>query len=317
MSFTFTYGIQSVKISNSNESGDIMLLTQIKYFQAVVRLGSFSKAAEECHISQSAVSQQIKVLENELGVELLERNGRSFSLTEAGRHFYEKSLIISNDIQRLITETQRLDESNTAVLNVGYYRGYGIYEFQNAVSEFSQKYPKVNIIAFPGNHEELFYAVRDGKADLVFNDQRRALSDEYINFEICETETYIQVAKHNALSALESIELDDLKNTPCILVAAKEQQEIEAEYYRETLGFKGGFVFAENLQEARMAVASGKGVIPTELSQKGEYFDDSVKMIPLMRNGKRVKRKYFAFWKADNSGYYTEEFADILKAQFV
>ena len=159
--------------------------------------------------------------------------------------------------------------------------------------------------------------MRDGEADLVFNDQRRALSDEYVNFEICETETYIQVAKHNQLSALDSIELDDLKNTPCILVAAKEQREIEATYYRETLGFKGGFVFAENLQEARMAVASGKGVIPTELSQKGEYFDDSVKMIPLMRNGKRFKRKYFAFWKADNSGYYTEEFADILKAQFV
>ena len=294
-----------------------MLLTQIKYFQAVVRLGSFSKAAEECHISQSAVSQQIKVLESELGVDLLERHGRSFSLTEAGRHFYEKSLIISNDIERLILETQRLDNRNSAVLNVGYYRGYGIYEFQNAVSEFSQKYPKVNISAFAGNHEELFYAVRDGRADLVFNDQRRALSDEYINFEICETATYIQLAKHNPLSALDSIEIADLKNTPCILVAAKAQQDNEAAYYRETLGFQGGFVFAENLQEARMAVASGKGVMPTELSQTGEYFDDSVKMIPLMRNGKRVKRKYFAFWRADNSGYYTEEFADILKTQFV
>ena len=293
-----------------------MLLTQIKYFQAVVRLSSFSRAAEECHISQSAISQQMKVLEAELGVKLIERHGRTFSLTEAGKHFYEKSLVITSDIERLVRETQRLDKQNYAVLNVGYYRGWGIYEFQNAVAEFSLKYPKVNMNAFAGNHEELFYAVRDGKADLVFNDQRRALSDEYINFEICETVTAIQVAAHNPLSALERIEIDDLKNTPCILVAAKEQQETEAQYYRETLGFRGGFLFAETLQEARIMVASNKGVMPIEISALQSSFDTSVKTVALAKNDNPIKRKYFAFWKAEHSDYYVEEFANILKSQF-
>ena len=44
------------------------MLNQIRYFQAVVRRGSFTEAAEECHISQSAISQQIKALEQELGI---------------------------------------------------------------------------------------------------------------------------------------------------------------------------------------------------------------------------------------------------------
>ena len=57
------------------------MLKQIKYFQAVVRAGSFSEAAEQCYISQSAISQQVRALERELGVMLLKRENRRFSLT--------------------------------------------------------------------------------------------------------------------------------------------------------------------------------------------------------------------------------------------
>ena len=69
------------------------MLRQIQYFRHVVEQKSYSEAAEICHISQSAVSQQIKQLENELGVQLIIRHGRSFELTEAGKYFYQKSLI--------------------------------------------------------------------------------------------------------------------------------------------------------------------------------------------------------------------------------
>ena len=59
-----------------------MLLRQIKYFVTVVDTGSFTEAAEECFISQSAISQQILSLEKELGVQLLVRSTRRFTLTE-------------------------------------------------------------------------------------------------------------------------------------------------------------------------------------------------------------------------------------------
>ena len=76
-----------------------MFLRQLEYFQSVVKNGSFTLAAEEHHISQSAVSQQIKALEDELGVELLRRRNRRFELTEAGRHFYTRSLVITADLE--------------------------------------------------------------------------------------------------------------------------------------------------------------------------------------------------------------------------
>lgn len=60
---------------------------ELKYFIAVVEAGSFTEAAERCHISQSAVSQQVQALERELGAELLHRKSRLFTLTAAGEHF--------------------------------------------------------------------------------------------------------------------------------------------------------------------------------------------------------------------------------------
>lgn len=70
------------------------MLKQLKYFQSVVRLNIFSKAAEENYIFQSAISQQIQALERELGFRLLERRNRSFRLTPAGEYLYHKSLLL-------------------------------------------------------------------------------------------------------------------------------------------------------------------------------------------------------------------------------
>ncbi len=68
-----------------------MLFRQMKYFTAVVDCGSFTEAAEQCYISQSAISQQIRALEKVLGVELIHRENRRFSLTSAGEYFYDQS----------------------------------------------------------------------------------------------------------------------------------------------------------------------------------------------------------------------------------
>ena len=65
-----------------------MLLKQLEYFVSVVENNSFTQAANEQYISQSAISQQIKALETGLGVELIAREKRSFHLTPAGQYLY-------------------------------------------------------------------------------------------------------------------------------------------------------------------------------------------------------------------------------------
>lgn len=292
------------------------MIKQIRYFQAVVRCKSFTEAAAECFISQSAISQQIQSLEHELGVKLLNREKRKFSLTPAGEYFYQKSLILLADFERLCHETIRIANKDNVELRIGYLRCYGGQEFRLAVAEFSEKHPDVSVHIINGNHEELYDALRNGGVDLVLNDQRRAFSDEYVNFILTTSECYIEIAARNPLASREWIETDDLKQLPCILVSSPEQQEIEKTYYQEIVGIKGDFLFAENLEEARLLVIGGKGFMPIEGGEHEPGVAAKLRRIRLTRKGKSMKRNYCAFWKADNSGYYVEEFADILKSKF-
>ena len=151
-----------------------MLLKQMEYLQAVIETGNFYLAAEKCHVSQSAISQQIKKLEDELDVQLLDRHNRTFSLTPAGEHFYRKSLVVVSDIEQLIRETKRISDKNKAVLRIGYYKGYHGTELSEAVAVFSEKYPAVDVNVMVGSHEELYKAMENDAVDLVLNDQRRA-----------------------------------------------------------------------------------------------------------------------------------------------
>ena len=174
-----------------------MLLRQIEYLQAVIENGNFYIAAEKCNVSQSAVSQQIKKLEDELGVKLLERHNRTFSLTPAGEHFYRKSLVITGDIQQMIRETKRIADNNNAVLRIGYYKGYHGNELSEAVTLFSEKYPTVDVQITVGSHEELYHAMENGTVDIALNDQRRAFSDAYNNKILAESKIYIEMSAKN------------------------------------------------------------------------------------------------------------------------
>lgn len=293
-----------------------MLLRQMEYLQAVIEHGNFYQAAEECHVSQSAISQQIRKLEDELGVKLLNRHNRTFSLTPAGEHFYRKSLVITNDLQQMIRETKRIADNDQAVLKIGYYKGYYGNELSEAVSLFSGKYPAVEVQITVGSHEELYHALEDGSVDLALNDQRRAFSDAYHNEILTDSKIFIELSSKNPLSRRKYLEVSDLKNIPCILVINPAGQREEQAYYESIVGLQGEYLFADTVQEARLKIISGQGYMPVDVIGEQEWFDTSVSRIPLVRNRQAIQKTYCAFWKKDNSGYYIEEFADMLKTCF-
>ncbi len=292
------------------------MLRQIKYFQSVVRNNSFSEAAEECHISQSAISQQIKALETELGFSLMERKNRKFVLTPAGEHFYKKSLILIADYEQMCREASKIARGDAAVLKIGYLRSYNSPEVHQALEEFSTRYPEFSVQLLYGNHEELFTLLRTGGADLVLNDQRRAFSDEYVNLILATSRMYIELAARNPVASLPSVTVQELKNIPCILVASKEQQDIEKEFYQTIIGIQGEILYAENLEEARMMVISGQGFLPVEGSSQTTAFGTSIRRVPLCRGEKQISRNYCLFWKKENTSDYVEAFSDILQSKF-
>ncbi len=290
------------------------MLKQIRYFQSVVKLGSFTAAAEEHFISQSAISQQIKALEDTLGVTLLERKKRSFTLTEAGEFFYKKSLVLIADYDNILRELQRVAGNNGEQLRIGLLKGYCGGEFQDAVAAFTAQFPDVTVEVTHGNHDALYDLLRNGELDIVLNDQRRAFSDEYINIVLDIREYYAEISANSPLAQLDEVEITDLKNTPLILLSSEDQQEIERNFYANDLGFQSEIVFTEYLDDAHMQVIQGKGYLPIEGT--GEALMTAAKTVRLLRSGKPIIRRYCAFMKADNPSKHTSEFIEILKNQF-
>lgn len=288
----------------------------MNYFVTVVEKNSFTEAAEELFVSQSAISQQIQALEEELGVELLQRQHRKFTVTPAGDYFYREAKRVLADIDQVVSETQRIGEDDETQLNLGYLRVYSGQELHQAIAEFSETYPEVSINIVNGTHEELYQELRQNTVDVVLSDQRRAFSEDYVNYELIKPEVYIEISARNSLSKNSEIDIEELNTTPCILVASKDQQAFEEDFYRNTLGFNGTFLFAESLEEARMMVIGNRGFLPVEVAGTLPSPAVSVKRLPLVKNGKALIRNYCAFWKKERTNYYMEEFASLLHKLF-
>lgn len=293
-----------------------MIFKQMQYFISIVKNNSFTEAAEENYISQSAISQAIKSLEDELDVKLLERKNRGFTLTNAGEYFYKQSLFMVDEINRIKQTMIRIATQKNDILRIGYINNYCGLEVHKAIMKFSDIYTNIDIEIQTGNHEELYELMKNDKLDLIMNDQRRALSEEYVNHFLYTSTTYIEISNKLALHELKEVTFEDLKQISCIIISSKNQQDIELDYYGNTLGFKGNFIFTETLDEARMLVAANKGFLLIEGVPNMKETKDGISRILLVRNGETVEKNYYVFWNKLTTNILKEEFANILEKEF-
>lgn len=294
-----------------------MLLKQLQYFNTVVRTGSFTEAAEECFISQSAISQQIKALEKDLGVELLVRENRRFHLTKAGEYLYQKSGLLLEDFERVKNKTIQIARGSHNVLRLGYLKTFPGKELLNTVLEYNEIFPDIQVHIQNGNHETLYQLLYDNQLDLVLNDQRRAFSDKYVNFNLFEACYYVVLHEKHHLSNKPFLEPEMLDDVPIILISSKGQRETEQDYYQNALGLGNEYIFAESREEAELLVAGNRGALIHEDYQECLWGLDYAKKIPLMRYGTQMTKPYCLFWKVENDSETIKSFAEILKTKFI
>jgi len=117
-----------------------MLLKQLEYFVCVVDNNSFTQAATEQYVSQSAISQQIKALETSLGVELMVREKRSFHLTPAGQYLYRSGKKLLERFHDIKVETTRIGTDARVSLRIGYLNRYSGIAMQQTVIHISDDF---------------------------------------------------------------------------------------------------------------------------------------------------------------------------------
>jgi LysR family transcriptional regulator, hydrogen peroxide-inducible genes activator len=122
-----------------------MELQQLRYLCAIVDTGSFSRAAEHCHVAQPSLSQQISKLEDELGTRLFDRLGRSVRLTDAGRTFlpHARAVLHQTELARSEVDGGRRDAKGT--VTVGVIPTIAPYYMPKRIAAFTRKFPEATM----------------------------------------------------------------------------------------------------------------------------------------------------------------------------
>ena len=141
---------------------------QLKYFVAAAESRSFTKAAEQFYISQTAITQQIRLLEEALGCPLFDRSTRPVSLTPAGTIFLREAKGI---LERMSRAQERVHDASTGLsgtLRVGYVRGYERSDLSAHIRQFHQQNSNVLITFYRCSTDALAAGLLHHEYDIIF-----------------------------------------------------------------------------------------------------------------------------------------------------
>jgi LysR family transcriptional regulator, transcription activator of glutamate synthase operon len=146
-----------------------MELRQLRYAEAVARHRHFTRAAEELHIAQSALSHQIKRLEAELGTELFSRNSRSVTVTEAGEAVAARARGVLDQVDGLRHEVDELRGLVRGELGVGATLPAGQIDVPSVLVRFSDAYPGIEVELQEGTAGDMRGYLLEGRIDVAFS----------------------------------------------------------------------------------------------------------------------------------------------------
>ncbi|GAB0117601.1 transcriptional regulator CynR [Acidisoma sp. 7E03] len=151
-----------------------MLLRHLRYLSSVVEHGSFTRAAQALHVSQPALSQQIRQLEEQLGVQLLDRTGKAVRATDAGATYLGHVHRAFREIEAAGRAARDVNDLSSGVLRLGFTPSFSAYLTAPLARRFREKYPGIILDLNAMSQDEIEAALADDKLDcaLAFSSSR-------------------------------------------------------------------------------------------------------------------------------------------------
>ena len=192
-----------------------MELRHIRYFMTVALELNFSRAAKRLHISQPPLSQQIRQLEEELGIELFDRRNRQIKLTEAGRIFLKETESVLAQLDRAVDLAQRANRGEVGDLRVAFHLQYRMIVLE-CFRLFVKDHPKVHVTSFELRANEAIMAVQDNRADVAFVNSSTD-DPSLVTIPILRDQLAVLMSDRHPLAARTRIPLRALKGERCIM----------------------------------------------------------------------------------------------------
>lgn len=194
-----------------------MEVHQLRYFCAVARHGTFTRASEVEHVAQPSLSQQILKLEAELGARLFDRLPRSAKLTVFGKAFLPKAECILRDLEAARTELRDMSGNEKGEVVVGIIPTIAAYLLPRLLNNFSVRHPLVTIKVFEDITPVLLQRLHDGTIDIAV----AALpvpGTDLASIELFEEKFYAVLPETHTLAARTSVSLAELNREPFLLL---------------------------------------------------------------------------------------------------
>jgi DNA-binding transcriptional LysR family regulator len=149
----------------AQSKAELLSLQQLRCFCAAFELGSFTAAAERLRVSQPAVAEQIRKLEQALGTDLFVRAGRGVIATEAGRAFAEHATRSLRAVEDAADSVNQLTELHTGTVAIGVFGGPSAWRLDEFVVEFLRRHPNVSVRLVGHNSSVIADRVRRGELE--------------------------------------------------------------------------------------------------------------------------------------------------------
>jgi DNA-binding transcriptional LysR family regulator len=235
---------------------DNMTLYQLEVFLAVAKTGSFTKAGELLHASQSGVSHTIADLEKELGVLLFKRNRNGVKLTEAGKKIVDLASEINNQIDQIYHIAATEKEVQSGTLRIGSFPSYSNKVIPSIFQSFRNHYPGIELLLLEGSYTEIEAWIKIGAIDLGFLPNPCEGLDMMM---IIRDPLVAVIPAIHPLSKQKVIDLEQLDNEPFLLLKSGCEPLVIKAFQNKKLNLNTQFEALENSTIISM-VEAGLGV---------------------------------------------------------
>ncbi len=272
-------------------------LRQLRIFEAVARHGSISRAADELGLTQPAVSMQIKQMEDQLGLVVVEQVGKKFALTDAGQELCYHAARIGKQTAEMLTSMEQFRELERGVLRVAVVSTAN-YFLPTLIAAFSMEHPGVRVSLKVANREAVLAAVSSNEAELAILGHTPERVDMVAQF-FMDNPLVVIASPDHPLASMEHISLCQIEDE---IIVIREQGSgtraaMERVFAEAGINYQPGCELNTN-EAVKQAVQAGLGigVVP---AQTIELELQTRRLVVLPFQGFPILRRWFVIHRSD------------------
>ena len=278
-----------------------MNLRDLRYLVSLAEHRHFGRAAEASHVSQPTLSTQIRKLEDELGVALVERTPRKVLLTEVGREIVQRAREVLNEVEQIRAIARRTLDPESGTVRLGVFPTLGPYLLPHVVPRIRERFPRLELLLTEEKTEGLLRLLREGRLDAVI--LALPVHDDQLHQEFLFEEDFVlAVPETHELAGHASLKLDELSDQNLLLLEDGHCLRDQALEVCQLAGAseRSGFR-ATSLETLRQMVAAGVGItlLPNLAVQPPIPRSADIRLVPF--RGDPPSRRIAMMWRKSSA----------------